>query len=234
MALCRSLSGSLLGNGSPTLTTVRKNSRSTRSQLTAPSDEAIKWPELNSHGEASHPLPTNATGRAGFGNESEASLSRSPSGNGYAPSLATTSTPEFAHGGPDPYAVPPLPHLNPNQPYHDDPNAAAYYDPYRGPVPQTFNDAASISTHGGYGGEAIPMTQMAPGGRMRSPGPGAAYDMGRASPQPSMAGRRSPGPQMAMGYDDRARSPGPNMSLGMGQPPMGRQSPGPHAAYGYQ
>lgn len=152
-------------------------------------DEAIKWPELNSHGgdATGHALPTHSTGRSGFGDDSDA-LSQAPSGvrSGYANSIATTSTPElYGAGGQDPYAVPPLPHLNPNQPYHDDPgySQSEFYDPYRGPVP----DSMSIDGHAvapqGYGGEAIPMTQMA---RTRSPGPGMAYEMGRASPQPTM------------------------------------------------
>jgi hypothetical protein len=152
-------------------------------------DEAIKWPDLNSHGEA-HALPTHSTGRAGFGDDD--GLTRAPSDGhtGYASSLATTSTPEFYAGGPDPYAVPPLPHLNPNQPYHDDPgygghDTNAFYDPYRGPVPNTSMEGHPPPQQGGYGGEAIPMTQMA---RTRSPGPqvGLGYDMGRASPQPTM------------------------------------------------
>ncbi len=126
--------------------------------------------------------------------------------------------------------MPPLPHLNPGQPlpYHDDPNAAgAYYDPYRGPIPNTFEQGA--------GGEIYPMTQM---GRA-SPGPGAALaypaDTGRASP--SLAGRASPGPQAA--YGGRT-SPGPQAAYGMGmgritspgpQMAYGRSSPGPQAAY---
>ena len=123
--------------------------------------------------------------------------------------------------------MPPLPHLNPNQPYRDDPGAG-YYDPYSGPVPNTLGNSE---------GEAFAMTQInrtrspAPqmafdpvtgGTRARSPGPQAAYDM-------SMAGRvASPGPQMAYGgYGDRARSPGPGMAMG------GRSSPGPQMALGY-
>lgn len=71
--------------------------------------------------------------------------------------------------------MPPLPHLNPNQPYRDDPNGE-FYDPYNGPVPQTFAEVP--------GGEAIPMTQI---NRGRSPGPGAAYEAGRQSPGPQAA-----------------------------------------------
>lgn len=44
-----------------------------------------------------------------------------------------------------------------------------------------------LPQQGGYAGEAIPMTQMA---RTRSPGPqvGLGYDIGRASPQPTVVG----------------------------------------------
>lgn len=175
--------------------------------------EAIKWPELNAHGGAvgaeSGPLPTHTTGRSGFGTTSELSLSRHDS-----------------HTGQDPYAVPTAPHLNPSVPipYRDDPNVgnAAFYDPYSGPVPQTFNEANNVPGSGWpqTGGEAYPMAQM---GRA-SPGLGQSYgqyDAGRASPAPvPMAGRASPGPYAVMG---RA-SPAP--------PPMyGRTSPGPGPAY---
>ena len=136
------------------------------------------------------------------------------------------------YGGGDPYAVPPLPHLNPNQPYHDEPGAygqpAGYYDPYRGPVPNAFNDPIAD----GHVAESIPMTQMA---RIRSPGPQVAYDMqGRASPVPQVAydmqGRGSPVPQAAMGHaimDERSRTP---IAGAFG---TGRASPSPHAGYGY-
>ncbi|KAK2463496.1 hypothetical protein APHAL10511_004582 [Amanita phalloides] len=169
-------------------------------------NEAIKWPELNSHGNVdSHPLPVHTTGRAGFETGSEASLSRVNSSN--------YSTPEFAGGvGPDPYAVPPLPHLNPSQPYRDEPSGSTgYYDPYRGPVPGTLENGGND-----WPGEAIPMTQMNAGARMLSPAPSAnlVYDGGRQSPAPphiAYQGRASPGPQIA--YTDRV-------------------SPSPHAAYG--
>ncbi|EGO25078.1 hypothetical protein SERLADRAFT_369665 [Serpula lacrymans var. lacrymans S7.9] len=191
-------------------------------------NEAIKWPELNTHGQDSHPLPTNSTGRSGFGAESasDVNLNRAPSiSTGYAHSIATTSTPELYGATSDPYAVPPLPHLNPNQPYRDDPGYGqnGYYDPYRGPIPNTFNDGASDV---GHGTEAIPMTQMS---RTRSPAPNLAYDMtGRASPSLT-ANRHSPGPQVALGYgmDDRSRSPLPGAVVG------GRASPAPQGAYGY-
>jgi len=200
--------------------------------------EEIKWPELNAH-DTAVPLPTHRTGGAGFDTEARRSSL------GYTPSTAANSTAELQ---PDPYAVPPLPHMDPNQPYHDDPNTG-FYDPYRGPVPQTLEHG------GGIPGEAIPMTQLA--GR-RSPGPVAAFDggggnygSGRASPGPHAAfgsgdlggraspgpqhafagGRTSPGPQVALGGDFGGRaSPGPR--AGAGYPGAGRVSPGPQAAYG--
>ncbi|KIK55183.1 hypothetical protein GYMLUDRAFT_76731 [Collybiopsis luxurians FD-317 M1] len=173
-------------------------------------NEAIKWPELNAHGSDgvdSHPLPVHNTGRAGFDTGSEVSLSRAPSTTTH----TNYSTPDF---GNDPYAVPPLPHLNPSQPgpYRDDPSAAGgYYDPYRGPVPGAFSEPSTATEWGpqaGHPGEAYPMTQMA--------------STGRASPGPTMMGRMSPGPGAA--YDMRGPSPG---AMAM----SGRASPGPQAAY---
>lgn len=194
--------------------------------------EAIKWPELNAHGNP-HALSTNRTGGAGFETNSEVNLTRpdSVTGSTYASSAAASAVdlyaPNAAH---DPYAVPPLPHLNPNQPYRDEPDAA-YYDPYHGPTPQTFGEGVPHEA----GAEAIPMTQInrarSPGPQMaydagrRSPGPGAAYmgDMGRGSPAPRAV---SPGPSLAL---SGRVSPGPQAAYGYGG---GRQSPGPHAAYG--
>lgn len=178
-------------------------------------NEAIKWPELNTHGSDVHALPTKSTGRSGFGaeNESEVNLARAPSPGGYAHSVAANSLPETYVNSPDPYAVPPLPHLNPNQPYHDDPGTYGqpdYYDPYRGPVPNTFGDGFSD----GHTTETIQMTRMA---RTRSPGPQMGYDV---------QGRASPGPQAAMGYALDGRSASPAIGAG-------RASPGPQTAYGY-
>jgi hypothetical protein len=188
--------------------------------LTLPSDEAIKWPELNSHDAAGAPLPTNRTGGAGF-DTGGAALSRSNSRNGgYASSVAATSTTElYPAAAHDPYAVPPLPQFNPNQPYRDDPNA--FYDPYGGPIPPTFDHAAA--------GEAIPMTQLA--GR-RSPGPGAAYGYGQEVAAPSFGyadGRAASPAPAAGGYGDRARSPGPGMAMGRASPAPGAMGGG----YGY-
>lgn len=179
-----------------------------------------------------HPLPVHNTGRAGFDTGSEVSLSR-------VDSLSQYSAPEHGGvpgGGPDPYAVPPLPHMNPNQPYRDDPTGASgYYDPYRGPIPGTLENGGSAGPEWAVGGEAIPMTQMAGGGNGRmSPGPQVGYGGGRvASPGPGVAygpgpgmGRTpSPGPQMAYG-GPRVASPGPQMAYG------GRASPGPQVGYG--
>lgn len=186
-------------------------------------DEAIKWPELNTHGDNGLALPTNRAGA--FETTSEVNLTRPDSRAGsIAPSAATSAVDLYApNAAQDPYAVPPLPHLNPNQPYRDDPTGS-FYDPYNGPVPQTFSEVP--------GAEAIPMTQInrmrspAPGmdpGRVGSPGPQAPYyaEGGRSSPAPRAM---SPGPGMAL--SGRA-SPGPGPAL------TGRSSPGPGQAYGY-
>lgn len=177
-------------------------------------DEAIKWPELNTHaGNDGINNSAQNVGRAGIDTGSEANLSRIESTSNY-------STPDFGSGAHDPYAVPPLPHLNPNQPYRDDPSPAhGFYDPYRGPVPGTIESGTSD-----WQPEAYPMTQLGGAPGRASPAPdfhGGMY--GRASPAPQVAygGRASPGPQAA--YGGRA-SPGP-------QAVYGRTSPGPQAAY---
>ncbi|KAF9533728.1 hypothetical protein CPB83DRAFT_804637 [Crepidotus variabilis] len=183
-------------------------------------NEAIKWPDLNNHGNGisdSHPLPVKNTGRAGFDTGSEGDLSRVESTN--------YSTPDFHAGGPDPYAVPPLPHLNPNQPYQDDPTGGSgYYDPYRGPVPGSIEHGTGQGSEWGHPAEAIPMTQLGMASGRMSPGPHAAYG-GPAGMDPSGydAGRQSPGPYAA--YGGRAASPGPQAVYG------GRMSPGPQMAY---
>jgi len=215
----------------------------TRKRYSDFDDEPIKWPELNMHGEnLNYALPANRAANAspgaggagaGLDSASEVNLSRNASGAAYSQSQysqpsAADSTADLYAPGNDPYAVPPLPHVNPNQPYRDDPTnyGAGYYDPYRGPVPHTFNDAASVDSHGhgAYGTESIPMSNLAVGagaaGR-RSPGPGVVYDPSAyVAPQ---TGRQSPGPNMAYGG---RQSPGPGVAYG------GRQSPGPNAAYG--
>jgi len=218
-------------------------------------DEPIKWPELNSHSEnVNYALPSSRAAGSTTGGESnldsvsEVDLPRQGgAGVGYTPNQygqavgAADSTAELYAPGGDPYAIPPLPHNNPNAPYRDDPygtQGAGYYDPYRGPVPQAFNDGASMDSHPGVhnapgyyaGGESIPMSNLAPGGvgaaaGRRSPNPQMAYDMGRgASPAIGMGGRQSPGPGLAYGG---RMSPGPGAALG-----AGRRSPGPDVAYG--
>ncbi|OBZ72109.1 hypothetical protein A0H81_07676 [Grifola frondosa] len=176
--------------------------------------EAIKWPDLNGHSDNEHALPTGRAPGAAFETSSEVNLMARPdSARGVLQRASAVDLYSTSH---DPYAVPPLPHLNPNvtQPYRDDPNAYYDHDPYSGAPPPV--------------GEAIPMTQI---GRARSPGPQAAfggYPDGRASPgpgqalgvAPQVARSRSPAP--APGYSGRM-SPGPQ---------AGRMSPGPQMAYG--
>ncbi|KAF9022892.1 hypothetical protein BDZ89DRAFT_1041972 [Hymenopellis radicata] len=172
--------------------------------------EAIQWPELNAHGGAApdtHPFPHTTPVEL-----DSARIRKSPS-PAHPPKPAPITLPQIL--------VPTMIHTPQPLPYHDDPNAVgAYYDPYRGPIPNTFEQGA--------GGEVYPMTQM---GRA-SPAPGAALAYpdvgGRASPGPQAAygGRSSPGPQAAYGMGmGRTASPGPQMAYG-------RSSPGPQAAYG--
>ena len=117
----------------------------------------------------------------------------------------------------DPYAVPPLPHLNPNMPYRDDPSQVYYdNDPYAA------SGAAAAATAAAPG-EAYPMTQI---GRARSPGPQAAYGYdGRVSPGPqqSLSANYGAGPNPAYYGGARTASPAPM---------AGRMSPGPQNAYG--
>jgi len=187
-------------------------------------NEAIKWPDLNTHagGQDSHPLPVHNTGRAGFETGSDGSLTR-------APSTTTHSTADLNR---DPYAVPPPPHLNPNQPYRDDPMApTGFYDPYHGPIPGTIENGGSAGPEWNGGGEAYPMAPMAQMGQMGraspAPPPHMVYDQGYGG----MGGRSSPGPQMNYG---RA-SPGPMAAYRTGSPApqtlAGRASPGPQMAY---
>ncbi|KZT40033.1 hypothetical protein SISSUDRAFT_1060688 [Sistotremastrum suecicum HHB10207 ss-3] len=190
--------------------------------------EAIKWPELTHE---SHALPTRATGRAGIDDDGGVGtgLDRNDSALFSGTSTAAASMTDLHHSN-DPYAVPPLPQFDPNQPYRDDPGAYhgqdAYYDPYRGPVPQTIYDPAAapetipMNTYSapGYAPPAGYARTGSPGPRSRSPGPIQAYGVDN--------GRRSPGPGAAYGMDPGRRSPGPGAAYG------GRQSPGPAMAYG--
>ncbi|KAJ6610736.1 hypothetical protein B0H10DRAFT_2059385 [Mycena sp. CBHHK59/15] len=171
-------------------------------------NENIKWPELNDHSGPpdSHALPVHNTGRAGFDTASD--LSRTPS----AANTYTASSTDL-HGE-DPYAVPPLPHLNPLS------RTTTTPPPRRLRLRPTFNEAHGAPPPEWGQTEAIPMTQM----RTASPAP---YDAGRASPGPQAAyggGRASPGPQAA--YGGGRVSPGPQAAYG------GRASPGPQAVYG--
>ncbi|EJD48989.1 hypothetical protein AURDEDRAFT_112729 [Auricularia subglabra TFB-10046 SS5] len=198
--------------------------------------EAIKWPELNNE---THALPARPTGRAGI----ETSPTRQ-----HSDLYSETASNSNSEMHPDPYAVPPLPHQNPNQPYRDDPYGgggggvpgpagAPYYDPYRGPVPQTFQSPQAPGW-GMQGGEAIPMSTYS--ARSHSPGPGYAYDQRTASPAPTVPqqGRQSPGPNLAYGGPPvaaaRRPSPGPAQAYGgYGQGPAMQRgaSPGPNMAY---
>lgn len=104
----------------------------------------------------------------------------------------------------DPYAVPPFP-PNSTMPYRDDPAGnGSYYDPYRGPVPQTFaSPPGSVDTHGtagqpwATGGEAIPMNTYSQRGA--SPGPNIAYTDPYAGNLGGGARSTSPGPNLAYG-----------------------------------
>lgn len=108
--------------------------------------EEIKWPEL---GPESHALPTRPTGRVGVDDDGFEGAGVGAAGRqygNYAPSSTTGegSMADLHSSYNDPYAVPPLPHLDPNQPYHDDPSGyGGHYDPYQGPVPQSFHDPAN-------------------------------------------------------------------------------------------
>ncbi|KAJ7812553.1 hypothetical protein B0H14DRAFT_3879608 [Mycena olivaceomarginata] len=141
--------------------------------------ENIKWPELNAPSDSGagedHALPVMQGAYAhGF-----------VGGDG-APSTYPPSTAVFHAAQDDPYAVPPLPHMNPGlgEPYRDDPNGV------HGAPPADWD------------GEAIAMTQM--GRASPRPGPGVMYTgHGRTeSPAPGMyadARTTSPGPQAAYG-----------------------------------
>lgn len=175
------------------------------------SSEAIKWPELSRESQP------------GGGDRLSPQLSHPYSNEAPSRNASTLDQSDAL----DPYAVPPLPQFNPNQPYRDDPYAASnagFYDPYRGPIPQTLHDG-SMDGH-----ENIPMSTYPLGSRSRSPGPGMAYDMGgRGSPIP---GRASPA--LGQAYDmggrgspalGRTVSPGPAAALGLDRRPTGAQYP---------
>ncbi|KAJ7867189.1 hypothetical protein B0H14DRAFT_3132920 [Mycena olivaceomarginata] len=121
-----------------------------------------------------------------------------------APSTYPPNTAEFHAAQDDPYAVPPLPHMHPGLggAVPRPPQRAVGRDPYRGSVPQTFNEGVHGALPADWGGEAITMTQM--GRASPSPGPGVMYtkDGRTGSPAPGMytdARTTSPGPQAAYG-----------------------------------
>jgi len=198
----------------------------TRKRWSATYDDGeIKWPDLNS---ASHdPGHDDLVGPQRL---SDGASIRDPSlRNTYGDGGLASSQSQVDLYHPDPYSVPPLPHLNPNQPYHDDPNVGAYHDNFSAPV---FHDSRPSSPS--IRGEAIPMNQI---NRSRSPGPQTALYTGhggRQSPGPQDAygggvGRQSPGPQDAYSGGVGRQSPGPQDAYGGG---YGRRSPGPNDAYG--
>lgn len=188
-------------------------------------DDEIKWPDLNSEnhvpGQDDHGAPPSL---------SEQTSIRGQSFQGsYADGGLGASQSQVDLYVADPYAVPPLPHLNPSQPYRDDPGAAPYHDNFSVPA---FHGSRPSSPS--IRGEAIPMNQI---NRTRSPAPQSALHTaygGRQSPGPQDAygggaGRQSPGPQDAYGGGYGRQSPGPQDAYGGG---YGRRSPGPQDAYG--
>lgn len=180
------------------------------SLLTPPFSGEIKWPDLNS---ASH-VPV-ADDHVAPRSLSEHASIRSHSFQGaYGDGGLNASQSQVDLYAADPYAVPPLPHLNPNQPYRDDPNPAPYHDNFSVPA---FNESRPSSPS--IRGEVIPMNQI---NRSRSPGPQGALQTG-------FGGRQSPGPQDAYGGGMGRQSPGPQDAYGAGH---GRRSPGPNDAYG--
>src|ERR1700744_1900866 len=90
-------------------------------------------------------MPTRPTGRVGIDDDGYDDAGVDGAGRHLSGYAASTTTGEASMADlqayNDPYAVPPLPHLDPNQPYRDDPTGyGAHYDPYQGPVPQSFHD----------------------------------------------------------------------------------------------
>lgn len=168
-----------------------------------------------------HPLPARPTGRAGV--ETNA-LDRSESDLFDDRSIAASSTADLAvHPAATPYSQP--------QQYHDDPmyhgqHDPNYYDPYRGPVPQTFTSPpGSVDEHG--------QPYSVQGAyRAQSPGPMAAYGGAEGVDAAYAGGRMSPGPGAA--YGARSTSPGPNFAMAGSIPARNTPSPGPALAYGGQ
>jgi len=170
----------------------------------------IKWPDLNSENHVS-----GQDTHAGIQGSTDGASLRDPSFRGaYGDGGLGASQSQVDLYAADPYAVPPLPHLNPNQPYRDDPVAGTYHDSFN---PPAFHESRPSSPS--IRGEAIPMNQI---NRTKSPGPQGALP-------PAYAGRQSPGPQDAYGVGYGRQSPGPQDAYGGG---YGRRSPGPLDAYG--
>ena len=145
--------------------------------------EEIRWPEL---GHESHALPTRPTGRVGVDDDGydEAGIDGAGRRLGnYAPSSTGETSMADLHSYNDPYAVPPLPHLDPNQPYRDDPaNYGGHYDPYQGPVPQSFHDPSNVDRISKL--KLYFLIEM------------LKDDTDSRSPVPGNYGRRSPGPSL--------------------------------------
>lgn len=177
----------------------------------APVPGEIKWPDLNS--EAHVPGVDDHAGPRSLSDH--ASVRGQGFQSAYGDGGLGASQSQVDLYAADPYAVPPLPHLNPNQPYHDDPTAGAYHDNFG---PPAFHESRPSSPS--IRGEAIPMNQM---NRSRSPGPQGALFTG-------YGGRQSPGPQDAYGGGMGHQSPGPQQEAHGGG--YGRRSPGPNDAYG--
>ena len=72
--------------------------------LSASPGEAIKWPELGNHGEATHALPTHRTGGAGFETSSEVNLTRPDSRAGSIAPSAAASAVDLYGAQQDPYS----------------------------------------------------------------------------------------------------------------------------------
>jgi hypothetical protein len=192
--------------------------------LTLPLLGEIKWPDLNSEshapGQDEHTVPQSLSDGASIRDQGF----RGAYSDG---GLGASQSQVDLHAA-DPYSVPPLPHLNPNQPYRDDPAGGSYHDNFSVPA---FHESRPSSPS--IRGEAIPMNQI---NRARSPGPQAALYTGYGSQSPGPqdvygagVGRQSPGPQDAYGGGVGRQPPGPQDAYGGG---YGRRSPGPNDAYG--
>lgn len=171
----------------------------------------INWPDLQKDPNVIAPRPTPAP----------------------APTSLTASTVDLVK---DPYAVPPLPQNNGGlAPYRDD--SSGFYDPYRGPIPQTFSTPpTSTDGHpqGWMGVEAIPMNTYASG--RTSPGPNLAYGAVDPMQRTGTPVQRMATPVQRMAtpvggaatFQEIARTGTPGAPMG-GPPPYRTGTPG----YGY-